>query len=167
MVSIRAASANDKNDLARVHVRSWQVGYRGLISVDFLRKMRAEDRAARYTFGDATSPLTMVATEGEGILGFATFGVSQDVDGSHEGEIFALYVDPDFWGQGVGRALLVNARTSLRKMSFTMANLWVLKGNERATRFYEFDGWSSDGIRREEVVWGITVNEICFKRSLI
>lgn len=169
MVSVRAATANDKIAVARVHVRSWQVGYRGLIPDEFLGQMKAEDRAARYTFGDgdAASPLTIVATEGEDILGFAALGPSRDADSPNEGEIFALYVDPDSWGQGVGRTLILNARTYLREMSFATANLWVLEGNQRAMRFYEIDGWSSEGFSREYVVWGVAVNEIRFRRSLI
>ena len=169
MVSLRAATAKDKGNVADVHVRSWQFGYQGLIPEDVLARMKPEDRAKRYTFGDgdATSPLTIVATEGEDIRGFVTLGQSRDVNSSHVGEIFALYVDPDFWGQGVGRRLILNARTYLREMSFTIANLWVLEGNLRAIRFYERDGWSSEGLSREEVHWGVAVNEIRFTRSLI
>lgn len=169
MVSVRTATTRDKIPVARVHVHSWQVGYRGLIPDHVLNLMKPEDRAARYTFGevDATSPRTIVATEGHDIVGFATFGASRDVDRPNEGEILALYVDPDAWGRGVGHTLMVSARTYLREMSFTMASLWVLEGNQRAIRFYERDGWSSAGLGREEVVWGAAVKEICYRRSLI
>lgn len=169
MVSVRAATASDKMAVARVHVRSWQVGYRGLIPEDFLGQMKAEDRAAQYTFGDgdATSPLAVVATQGEDIFGFAVLGPSRDADSPNEGEIFALYVDPDSWGQGVGRALISSARTYLREMSFATAHLWVLEGNQRAIRFYESDGWSFEGLSREYVVWGVAVNEIRLRRSLV
>jgi len=131
--------------------------------------MNPEDRAARYTFGEdnATSPLTMVAVDGDVILGFVTFGASRDVDSPNEGEILALYVDPEAWGRGVGRALITSARTYLREMSFVMANLWVLEGNQRSIRFYESDGWSSDGVGRPEVVWGVAVKEVRYRRSLI
>ena len=169
MASVRAAVVSDKLNVARVHVRSWQVAYRGLIPDDFLGQMRAEDRAARYTFGevDETSPLTIVAADRDEIVGFATFGASRDEQSSNEGELFALYVDPDHWGRGVGRTLIVSARTRLRDMSFAKANLWVLEGNDRALRFYGIDGWSPDGLRREEVVWGVRVNEIRLGRQLI
>ena len=41
--------------VARVHVRSWQVGYRGLLPDAYLDGLRAEERAERYNFasGDA------------------------------------------------------------------------------------------------------------------
>lgn len=167
-VSIRVAVANDKTAVAGVHVRSWQVGYRGLIPENLLGQMRAEDRAAHYKFGagDTEAPLAIVATEGEDVLGFATLGRSSDVASFNEGEIFALYVDPESWGKGVGRALLLSAHTRLQEMAFTTANLWVLEGNQRAVRFYENNGWSTDGSSREEAVWGVMVKEVRYTRSM-
>lgn len=168
MFSVRSATVDDTYAVATVHVRSWQVGYRGLIPDEFLEQMRAEDRAERYRFAevDASLPHTIVATEGDRILGFATLGASRDVGSLGEGEIFALYVDPDTWGKGVGRTLIANARTRLAEMSFSTANLWVLHGNQRAIRFYGSDGWTCDGSSRDAVVWGVAVNEIHFHRSL-
>jgi GNAT superfamily N-acetyltransferase len=169
VVSVRTATAHDKIAVARVHVRSWQVGYSGLLPGDVLAKLKPKDRAARYTFGDddPSNPLTIVATEGKAIVGFATLGPSRDPDGSDAGQIFALYVDPDLWGHGVGRTLMSRARDILREMSFVVATLWVLEGNRRAIRFYEIDGWSRDGSCREDVVWGVRVNEIRMRRPLI
>jgi hypothetical protein len=50
---------------------------------------------------------------------------------------------------------------------FTEAVLWVLAGNERAERFYRSDGWTSDGRRRIELIWGgIAVDEVRYRRGL-
>lgn len=168
MISLRPATSGDEYGVAGVHVRSWQEGYRGLMADDVLNGLQPEDRAARYTFGstDVTLPQTVVAVEGDVIVGFATFGVSRDSDDPETGEIFALYVDPDHWGQGVGRMLISEARSSLNESSLTTAQLWVLNGNLRAIRFYERDGWFADGFIREDVVWGITVTESRYRRSL-
>jgi ribosomal protein S18 acetylase RimI-like enzyme len=169
MITVREATANDKTSVARVHVRSWQVAYRGLIADEYLDQMKVEDRAARYTFetGDASSPTTIVAIDGGSLLGFATFGPSPDVDVSEMGELFALYVDPDSWRRGIGTTLITEARSHLRDMVFTKAILWVLEGNDLAVRFYESHGWLPDGLRRQHVVWGVTVNELRFAQSLI
>ena len=44
--------------------------------------------------------------------------------------------------------------------------LWVLAGNARAINFYESQGWGTDGTSRQAEVWGITVEEIRYVRSL-
>ena len=42
---LRPAEPQDAMGVARVHVRSWQAGYRGLLPDAYLDGLRAEDRA--------------------------------------------------------------------------------------------------------------------------
>ena len=49
-VLIRPAKSDDALEVARVHVRSWQAAYRGLLPDDYLDDLRAEERAQRYNF---------------------------------------------------------------------------------------------------------------------
>jgi GNAT superfamily N-acetyltransferase len=167
-VRIRRAGPADALAVAGVHIRSWQVGYRGLIDDDFLAGLRAEDRAARYSFDAAVSgaPETILAVDGEAILGFATLGPSRDEDTAGAGEIFALYVDPPRWDSGVGRLLLREARKRLRQREHTEGILWVLAGNEPAERFYRADGWQPDGAEREEQPYGVVVDVVRYRRRL-
>jgi GNAT superfamily N-acetyltransferase len=168
VLSVRSATPEDAGAVADVHVRSWQVGYRGLLPDEYLDGLRPEDRMTRYTFGatDASLPTTLVAVAEDAILGFVTAGPSRGDDVAC-GEIHALYVDPRAWGRGVGSRLMLEARTYLSRRGFRTAVLWVLAGNERAERFYRRDGWSSDGHRRTQPVWGLLVEETCYRRSLL
>ncbi|HVA28155.1 MAG TPA: GNAT family N-acetyltransferase [Candidatus Baltobacteraceae bacterium] len=168
MLAIRSAVPADAADVARVHVRSWQVGYRGLVPDDYLDGLHWEDRAARYTFfGEhAGLPSTIVAVEGDAICGFATTGPCRVADAPGYGELLALYVDPDAWGRGVGRALIARARSDLVQRGFTGAVLWLLAGNVRAERFYRSDGWLPDDAHRNEEIWGVRVDEVRFRRAL-
>ena len=167
-MEIRPAKQVDADEVAGVHVRSWQVGYQGLLPDDYLSGMRPDDRAKRYTFehSDPSQPATLVAVEHNAIVGFATIGPCTDDDSGDTGELLALYVDPPSWGFGVGRALIAAARERLGDDGFKKAVLWVLVGNQRAERFYRADGWSPDGARRRDEVWGIIVDEIRYRRSL-
>ena len=155
-------------DVAGVHVRAWQVGYRGLLPDAYLDALRPEDRAGRYAFGnsDPQRPRTVVAVEDGAIVGFATVWPSPDPDMLHAGELAALYVDPPMWRSGVGRVLIAEARDLLERDGYREAALWVLVGNDRAQRFYRADGWQPDGQRRLQEVWGVTVDEMRFRRSL-
>lgn len=164
---IRPAHPGDEMDVARVHVRSWQSGYRRVMPDDYLDSLRLEDRAARYNFDhtDPAAPFTVVAAEEDRIIGFATTGPARSAPQENCGELYALYVDPDLWGSGVGRALLSAARDRMAAQGFRHALLWVLAVNPRARRFYEKNGWTTDGIPRLEAIWGITVESVqymCF-----
>ena len=154
--------------VARVHVRSWQAGYRGLLPDTYLDTLRPEDRAARYVFGsdDPRASATMVATEDGQICGFATTMPARDSDVPEYAELAALYVDPEWWGRGVGRALMHAARNRLLDQGFRDAVLWLSAGNARADRFYRIDGWAPDGLSRRDTVWGVTVDEVRYRRHL-
>jgi GNAT superfamily N-acetyltransferase len=154
--------------VARVHVRSWQVGYRHLLPAEYLAALAPEDRAKRYTFGssDPNQPSTIVAVEHDAICGFATTLPAGREDLPGCGLLGALYVDPDHWSRGIGRALLHAARARLVKLGCDQAILWVLAGNTRAQRFYEQNGWVSDGQQRQEVVWGIAVEDVRYRCRL-
>jgi len=154
--------------VARVHVRSWQAAYRTLLPDDYLDQLRPEDRAARYDFTgrDPRKPRTTIAVEDGTVLGFATTSPSREPDLPDHGELCALYVDPAHWGRGIGVALASDARACLCESGFRNALLWVLAGNVRAERFYRNDKWAPDGLGRTDTLWGVTVNEIRYQRSL-
>jgi GNAT superfamily N-acetyltransferase len=154
--------------VARVHVRSWQVAYQALMPQEYLDQLRPEDRAATYDFASRApeKPHTIVAIEGEEILGFATTMPARVEDLRGHGELAALYVDPEHWGRGIGLALVQAARAHLLQSGFRKAMLWVLAGNVRADRFYKTDQWLPDGTRRTDTVWGISVDELRYLRDL-
>jgi GNAT superfamily N-acetyltransferase len=166
---LRPAEPADDAAVARVHVRSWQIAYRGLLPAEYLDRLQPEDRAQHYRFGDPEPgrPLTTVALEHDEVCGFATAGPSRDGDRPDSGELYALYVDPSAWERGVGRALIAAAREQLAGAGFAEAHLWVLDGNARAERFYRRDGWAPDGSRRPEELWGVIVHELRFCTTLV
>ena len=168
-MQLRPAQPDDAMAVARVHVRSWQVAYRTLLPDDYLSQLRPEDRAKSYDFAnlDPSKPRTIVAADAGVVLGFATTMPSRDADLPEHGELCALYVDPDKWGQGIGAALIAAARANLLTQGHRKALLWVLVGNARAERFYRIDQWMPDGCRRTDSGWkGIVVDEVRYQRGL-
>jgi GNAT superfamily N-acetyltransferase len=165
---LRVAGPADALAVARVHVRSWQAAYRGLLFDEYLDALEPEEWALRYSFADpqATEPITVLAVEGGEICGLATIGPAEDDERQTVGELLALYVDPDRRGLGVGRALIQEARARLARRGFAEACLWVLVGNEWAERFYRLDGWLPDGSRRPAKVAGFSVEDVRYRRSL-
>jgi GNAT superfamily N-acetyltransferase len=59
-----------------------------------------------------------------------------------------LYVIPEEWGSGLGRALHDHALSLVADLGSQKCHLWVLEHNERARRFYERLGWRENGDTR-------------------
>jgi hypothetical protein len=92
-MELRLAVPADALAVARVRVRAWQAGYRGLLPDAYLDGLRSEHRAARYTFDRSDGPRTTVAITNGAIVGFATISHPQDQEphslGAHRGAMVA------------------------------------------------------------------------------
>lgn len=168
MPSVRRAVPADAHDVARVHIRSWQRAYQGLLAQEYLDGLEPEAWATRYTFGRMgfRLPSTQVAVDGSTVCGLVTTGLCGDDDLSNFGELMAIYVDPAYLRTGVGRLLMSAARIRLRRVGVSAAALWVLDGNARARRFYERDGWRCDGTHRTSTYGGVPVDEVRYRCTL-
>ncbi len=154
--------------MARVHIRSWQRAYRGLIAQAYLDSLKPEIWAAKYAFHRTSPelPSTLVAVDADTVFGLAMSGPYRGDDLPDIGELRAIYVDPQHWGTGAGRLLIAAAREQLRGDGFTEAALWVLDRNARARRFYECDGWTFDGARATRTIAGAHLDEVRYRRAL-
>ncbi len=99
----------------------------------------------------------IVAKDGDRVVGFAGYGASRDDDLDGAGEVFAIYILPDYYGKGVGYRLMKEAVARLE--DHDRIAVWVLKENERAIRFYERFGYRFDG-REETVTLGTPATEV-------
>jgi ribosomal protein S18 acetylase RimI-like enzyme len=126
---------------AYVHWKSWQEAYPGLVSPAYLEKLSLE-KCEEIAFRRPEN--TLVAKDGERVLGFVCYGGGDDPD---TGEIFALYVLAAYYGTGLGRRLMDAGLERLRDCP--EVRLWVLQGNARAIRFYEKCGFRPDGAEKE------------------
>ena len=153
---IRAATPDDALPIATIHVTAWRVAYQGIVPDEFLRSLSIDERHQRWQKTlQNDSPTTWVAQEGKSVLGWLSAGKSRDDDaGPSTGEIWAVYIDPDHWAKGVGRALCDLAVEALQQRGFTEATLWVLAENERAIRFYRANGFIQDHGKEQRIQRG-------------
>jgi GNAT superfamily N-acetyltransferase len=168
VVDVREATAADKMAVARVHVRSWQQGYRDVVAQAYLDGLRPEDMATRYAFEtmDLRGPYTLVAVDRDGIRGHITIGRSRDDHMVDSGEVWSLYVDPLYWGTGVGHVLIAAGCDRLSQAGHDAAILWVFSANMRARRFYERAGWTTDGVPRTDVFAGTSLQQVRYVTRL-
>jgi ribosomal protein S18 acetylase RimI-like enzyme len=162
-VEVRLGTSRDAKGIARVQERGWQAAYRHVFPPavldrgGFIEVSRWRDRLRRPPTGWAT----FVSIRDSAVVGFACVGPSRDVDGA--GEVYAIYVDPECWSTGAGRALMERAERELASR-YDEATLWVLEENPRARRFYELAGWELDGARKAEERWGVRAAEVRYRR---
>ncbi|HEX6779225.1 MAG TPA: GNAT family N-acetyltransferase [Ktedonobacterales bacterium] len=171
-ITIRQATLDDAEALARLHVRSWQWAYRGQLPDEFLDRMpatmdrRIEARRAQLI---ALPPdhRWWVAEQAGQMVGFAVTEPSRDVDAPPStGEISLIYLEQEAAGKGIGRQLFAHAVEDLRRRGYAQAILWVLETNARAHRFYEAAGWRPDGASKTEEWSGVTLREVRYAITL-
>jgi ribosomal protein S18 acetylase RimI-like enzyme len=162
----------DAPEVAALHVATWQRAYEGIVPVDYLASLSVEVRTQRWREAlQSGSTGLLLAREaaqpaaGEPpaapskAVGFVSFGKCRDKGVPDTwGEIFAIYVLPTHWSQGVGRALWLHACEGLRLQCFTHVSLWVLADNARAIRFYRRVGLAPDaGVTKPREIAGQTL----------
>jgi GNAT superfamily N-acetyltransferase len=130
---IRRAGLSDVDAIAELYERSFA-------TLTFLPVLHSLDEHRLWFAGRMTDQEIWVYDDGE-VRGFAAIG--DDV-------LDHLYVDPEWIGCGIGRALLEHTKRR-RPDGFT---LWCFQANERARRFYEKHGCAAveftDGAGNEE-----------------
>ena len=154
---IRRGRPEDADALAALQVRAWHAAYSSYVAEEDLAAAGAPvERAERWRArlaADHEGSTTLVA-DGDRLAGFVTVGPSRDDDADGAGELFAIYVEPELVGTGVGRELMLAGEGALREMGFTAATLWTFQANEIARRFYERGGWRVDERPHDPGRWG-------------
>jgi GNAT superfamily N-acetyltransferase len=150
-------------------VRAWQHAYAGLFPEEELERLDVEERAAalrRRLIANEPRRATLAIEDDGAVIGSASVGPSRDPDGDGLGELYAIYVDPDVWGRGAGRRLMLAALAELRVAGYDEATPWALGRNPRARRFYEATGWTLDGTAKTDTYLGTRVEEVRYRITL-
>ena len=168
--TVRPAQPSDAEGIGLVHVRSWQAAYRGQFPQDYLDGLDPARRAAgwrRYFEPEPPHRQALLVSEiGADIVGFASVGPCRDRDTAGAGELYAIYLLTQWWGQGLGRQLMAAALGALAGLGFEEATLWVLDANDRARLFYEAAGWAADGATKTDDSFGFPMAEVRYHRLL-
>jgi ribosomal protein S18 acetylase RimI-like enzyme len=163
-VLVRPATGDDSLAIETVRVRGWQRAYRGIFPDEELDALPIDDvRWRRRLVEPPPGWSTLVAEDGATVVGFTSVGPSRDERGL--GELYAIYVDPEAWSTGAGRALIERAEERLAER-YEVATLWVLEDNPRARSFYERHGWSPDEARKVVPRLGVRAAEVRYRKQL-
>lgn len=167
--AIRPARVEDASTTACIRVRGWQAAYRGQVPDQLLDSLSVEHDTIRFAdhVGHLAADRRVWVAESNGeVVGFASTGPSRDEDAAGAGEVYAIYVRPDLYGNGIGAGLLAHAARDLAGQGYVRAILWTLESNAAAQRFYERAGWRLDGSTKLDVLDGFELAEVRFAVDL-
>jgi L-amino acid N-acyltransferase YncA len=139
-MEIRKAAKDDVKGIAKVHVRSWQETYKGIVSQDYLDSLKMEDRVPLWEkslSGSADSSPVFVAVNPEGVIvGFASFGKERTGEFESDGELYAIYILKEYQRGKLGLRLLQAGLEEMQKLHYQSMLVWVLADNE-SRKFYK------------------------------
>lgn len=135
-IDIRAAREADADRLSAVQAGAWRGTYRGIIPAVALERYISErDGQWWQRVLNRRSGTLVVDFDGE-IAGYVTCGPVRRRVVPADGEIYELYLHPDYQGVGLGRRLFTAATQHMKVRRLKGMVAWVLDANEPATRFY-------------------------------
>ncbi len=135
---VRRAVIDDADAIERVRTDTWRDAYRGLMPDSLLGGL-GYDATRRRALMSALPPhqFVLVAENDAAVVGFCIGGRSRPPEERFKGEVYAIYVLPQYHGRGIGRALLEAAANELADRGLDSMIIWVLRENAPSRRFYE------------------------------
>ncbi|MCW6509062.1 GNAT family N-acetyltransferase [Lichenifustis flavocetrariae] len=137
VITIRGARAGDAEAIAAVHDASWRDAYRGIIPGRELERMVARRGPRWWRTAILRGTRLCVLDFDDTIGGYASYGRNRVPSLPFGGEIFEIYLAPEFQGLGFGKRLFKAARRDLAEHGYMSVLVWALADNDRALAFYE------------------------------
>jgi len=139
-IDIRRAEPADAEAIAAVHLEAWHGAYSGIIPHRALNAMISRRGPGWWANAVRRAATILVIDVGGKVAGYATIGRNRSRDLKQQGEVYELYIKPEYQGLGLGSRLFKAARQKLNAHGFRGIVVWALEENENALAFYEGAG---------------------------
>lgn len=140
---IRQLEEKDIEYIASTHLLAWQKAFQGILSDKLLHQLNKEEFVQTWHQTIKNKGRTnYVALTSENVpVGFVSF----DTDDNDSSEIYGIYVNPNYWGQGYGKSLMGKAIAEINSLNkYSKIVLWVMTKNNSSRQFYEKIGFRLD-----------------------
>ena len=147
---VRPAEAADAEKIANVYWRAWQHAYAGILPHQALHELLSRRNIAwwkRAIAGEET--LLVLEVQGKPV-GYASVGLNRVKALPHEGEIYEIYLLPEYQGLGFGRVLFGEARRLLASLGCKGTICWSFDALDQAATFFTALGGKPFAFAEEE-----------------
>ncbi len=136
----RRAMPTDAVEISAVHLESWRNAYAGMVPHAALNRMINRRGDDWWEMAIRRATIILVIEVGDEIAGYATLGPNRVSTLPFEGEIYEIYLKPEYQGIGLGTKLFADARNELKRRGYEGVVVWALSDNDAAISFYNNAG---------------------------
>lgn len=149
---LRYALQSDAETIARYHRACWLQGLSHLLPEGVVAATDPAGQVERWRgwLRPDSDTVTVVVQRGDSAIAHTTI---------RGNELVNLFVDPDYWGQGLGRGLLAVAERMLAQAGNRTVELHTLVGNTNAIALYTSAGWIVTDRFLEDEIFGVASRE--------
>src|SRR4051812_45205243 len=146
LIEIRRARSADAKAVADTHDEAWRTAYQGIIPGRELERLISRRGPDWWDGAIRKGSRISLLAFGDTIAGYANYGRNRARSLQYDGEVYELYLRPEFQGLGFGRRLFTAARRDLAQSGMKSVVVWALSDNEPAVEVYR--AWGGGGVAR-------------------
>ena len=163
-IEIRRAKSSDATAIASTHDEAWRAAYQGIIPGPELDKLINRRGANWWDSAIRKGSRISVLGFGDIVAGYANYGRNRARSLYYDGEIYELYLRPEFQGLGFGHKLFSSVRRDLTQSGLQSMVVWALSDNSPALAFYRALGGKA--VARSSEKFGTrTLDKVAFAWS--
>ncbi len=136
LIEVRPARTADASAVASAHDEAWRSTYQGIIPGAELEKLINRRGPQWWDSAIRKGSRISVLSFGDKVAGYANYGRNRARSLQFEGEIYELYLRPEFQGLGFGRRLFSSVRRDLAATGLKSMVIWAVSENDGACDFY-------------------------------
>jgi ribosomal protein S18 acetylase RimI-like enzyme len=136
VIEIRRAKPSDAKLVADTHDDAWRTAYQGIIPGNELDRLISRRGPDWWDSAIRKGSRITILQFGDNVAGYANYGRNRARSLTYDGEVYELYLRPEYQGLGFGRRLFAAARKDLLQSGLRSLVVWALSDNEPAVNFY-------------------------------
>src|SRR5258707_12224020 len=129
LIEVRRAKPSDAAAIASTHDDAWRTAYQGVIPGPELDKLINRRGPDWWESAIRKGSRIAILVFGDTVAGYANYGRNRARSLYYDGEVYELYLRPEFQGLGFGRKLFSAARRDLVQSGVQSLVGWGLSAN--------------------------------------